>query len=210
MKRKYSAIVFDLGNVLLPFDYKIILNKLEKVEIGLGQKFAAFYKSNYEVHRRFERGEFSTEEFTRIMLDVLDHRISREDFCEIYSKIFTVNDGLAAVLPALKKNYRLVLLSNTNAVHERYGWGSYEFLRQFDKLVLSHEVGAVKPEAKIYKAVEAFTSAAPEEHFYTDDVLEYVSAARAIGWDAVQFVGNKELFDQFNERGIIFEDDSGG
>jgi putative hydrolase of the HAD superfamily len=208
MKRKYSVIVFDLGNVLLPFDYKIILNRLEKIETGLGQKFADFYKNNYEVHRRFERGEFSTEEFTEIMLGVLDHKVSKDDFYEIYSKIFTVNEDLVAVLPALKKDYRLVLLSNTNAVHQRYGWGSYEFLRHFDKLILSHEVGSVKPEEKIYKAVEAFTSVVPEGHFYVDDVPEYVSAARVLGWDGVQFIGNKELFNELDKREIIFESNS--
>ncbi len=207
MKQKYSVIVFDLGNVLLPFDYKIILEKLEHVEKGLGSKFAEFYKNNYEVHRRFERGEFSADEFTEIMLDVLDHKVGKEDFYEIYSKIFTVNEELVAALPVLKKNYKLVLLSNTNDIHHRYGWRGYGFLKYFDKLILSHEVGAVKPEEKIYRVVEAFSHSSPSEHLYVDDILEYVSAARELGWDGVQFVGNKELFREFNKRGIVFEDE---
>ncbi|MCL4511344.1 MAG: HAD family phosphatase [Bacteroidetes bacterium] len=205
MEQKYSVIVFDLGNVLLPFDYKIILEKLEHVEKGLGSKFAEFYKNNYEVHRRFERGEFSADEFTEIMLDVLGHKVGKEDFYEIYSKIFTLNEELVAALPVLKKNYGLVLLSNTNDIHHRYGWRDYGFLKYFDKLILSHEVGAVKPETGIYKAVEVYTRVLPGEHFYVDDILEYVSAARELGWDGVQFVGNKELFWEFNKRGIIFE-----
>lgn len=202
MRQEYKAIVFDLGNVLLPFDYRKIIDKLEQVESGLGKKFVGFYKSNYEIHRKFERGEFSDDEFTRIMLDVLDHKVTEEKFYEIYSKIFTVNEVLVAALPSLKKNYRLVLMSNTNAIHQKYGWGNYEFLKYFNKLVLSHEVGAVKPEKKIYAAVEAFTQKQPEEHFYADDVLEYVSAAKELGWDASQFVGNAKLFDEFKKRGI--------
>ena len=206
MNKGYSAIVFDLGKVLLPFDYKIILENLDEVEKGLGEKFALFYKNNYDVHRKFERGDLSTEEFTDIMLDVLEHKVSKEKFYEIYSNMFSVNRELVAVLPMLKKNYRLVLLSNTNDIHQRYGWQDNQFLRLFDKLVLSHKVGAVKPEEKIYRAVEAFTHAPPGSHFYIDDIPEYVAGGKKLGWDAVQFVGNKELFGEFEKRGIKWKD----
>lgn len=206
MSQKYSVIVSDLGNVLLPFDYKNIIQRLDGVEKGLGEKFVLFYKENYDIHRRYERGDMSSEEFTDVMLDVIDHRVSREEFFDIYSKIFTVNTDLVAVLPVLKKQYRLVLLSNTNGIHQRYGWQDNEFLKNFDKLVLSHEVGAVKPEEKIYRAVEEFTQAPSAEHFYIDDIADYVAGARKIGWDAVQFVGNKDLFAEFDRRGIKWND----
>ena len=205
MEQKYSAIVFDLGNVLLPFDYSIILDNFEKVRSGLGKNFADFYKSNYGVHRKFERGDLSEEKFTDTMLNVLDHEVTKQEFYRIYSEIFTVNEELVGKLPILKRKYELVLLSNTNSIHQKYGWGSYSFLSNFDKLVLSHEVLAVKPEEKIYRAVEAFTSVPSDEHFYIDDVLEYVNAAKTLGWHAAQFVGNDALFGEFRRRGIRFE-----
>lgn len=206
MKQNYSIMVFDLGNVLLPFDYRVIIEKLDKVEKGLGERFASYYRDNYDIHRRFERGELSADEFTRIILEVLDHKVGKEDFYRIYSRMFTVNKELVNTLPVLKKNYRLVLLSNTNEIHERYGWNDNEFLQLFDKLILSHRVGAVKPEEKIYRAVEAYTQAPPEEHFYIDDIAEYVAGGKKMGWDAVQFVGNKELFGEFEKRNIAYRD----
>ncbi|MFZ1080393.1 MAG: HAD family phosphatase [Candidatus Kryptoniota bacterium] len=204
MKQEHTIIVFDLGNVLLPFDYRKMIERFEQIEVGLGKKFADFYKTHYDVHRKFERGEYSVEEFTEILLNVLEHKISNETFYEIYSKIFSVNEELVAAMPALKRNYGLVLLSNTNAIHQKYGWERYEFLEYFDKLILSHEVGAVKPETKIYKAVEAFTRKPSQEHFYIDDILEYISAAKKLGWDAVQFVGNEKLFEEFTKHGIVY------
>lgn len=204
MKPTYSALVFDLGNVLLPFNYEIILSGLDRIEIGLGEKFKRFYRTNYELHRELECGNLSEGKFLEIVLGALDNKLSKEDFCELYSNIFTVNNELVRILPALKKNYKLVLMSNTNGIHQRYGWGKYEFLKVFDKLVLSHEAGAVKPEPEIYKAVEAYTLAQPEEHFYTDDIAEYIAGARLLGWDAVQFTGNGELFTEMDKRGIRY------
>ncbi len=206
MSNKYSVIVFDLGNVLLPFDYKVVLHKLDLVETGLGERFAEYYKNNYEIHRRFERGELTADEFAGIVVGALDNKVTAAEFIEMYSRIFTVNDELARALPILKVNYRLVLLSNTNEIHQKHGWHDKEFLKYFDKLVLSHVVGAVKPEERIYRAVEDFTHASPGEHLYIDDIPEYVEGGKKMGWDAVQFVGNEELFAEFEKRGIKWND----
>jgi len=202
LTKKYSAIVFDLGNVLIPFDYHIIIGKLEKIETGLGKKFSQLYSENYHIHRQYEKFDITTDEFLDTMIEWLDKKVKKEEFCRIYSSLFSLNDDMIALLPRLKQNYKLVLLSNTNFIHQKYGWQDYEFIKLFDKLILSHEVGSVKPEDKIYKAVEEFTNAPAEEHFYTDDIEEYVTAAKRMGWDAVKFVGYEQYMQDLKERGI--------
>lgn len=202
-KRKYSVIVFDLGNVLIPFDYTIAFNKLEKIEPGLGQRFLDQYKENYEFHRNFERGEISEDKFLTTLSGFINNKTDRETIIDAYSKIFTVNEDVAALLPELKKKYKLVLLSNTNIVHQKYGWNEYNFLKHFDKLILSHEVGACKPEERIYKAVEEYTKRRAEEHIFIDDIIEYGEAAKNLGWDAIQFKNFEQLFNELKLRGIV-------
>ncbi len=199
-----KAIVFDLGNVLIPFDYSIAVKRLNTIEENLGETFLTFYKANYELHRSFERGNLSKEEFIIKMLNALQNKIDVETFCKIYSEIFTVNENVASLLPKLKQHYKLVLLSNTNAIHKKYGWEQYEFIKYFDKLILSYEVNAVKPEEKIYKAVEAFTGLQPEEHVFIDDILEYVNGAKKLGWDGIQFLGYENLIIELQSRNIQF------
>lgn len=199
-----KAVVFDLGNVLIPFDYSIAVRRLNEIEGNLGEVFLSFYKKNYELHRSFERGDLSKEKFISKMLDALHNKIDEETFCIIYSEIFTVNENVASLLPQLKQNYKLVLLSNTNAIHKKYGWEQYEFIKYFDKLILSHEVNAVKPEEKIYKVVAAFTGLQPEEHIFIDDVLEYVNGARKLDWDGIQFIGYENLIEELHKRNIQF------
>ncbi len=202
--QKISVIVFDLGNVLIPFDYNIIINKLDKIEEGLGERFYKFYQQNYHVHRSFEKWEITTEKFIETMLNWADNKIDGETFCKIYSDIFTVNESLTDLLPQLKQNYKLVLLSNTNYIHQEYGWKNYSFLNNFDKLILSHEVHAVKPEPAIYKAVMDFTKETPEKHLFVDDVAEYVEGAVEAGWDAIRYVGFTSLLKEFDKRNIKY------
>ena len=201
--KKYSVIVFDLGNVLIPFDYNIFVNKLDNVEEGLGKRFYELYQTNYNVHRDFERWSLTTEDFLKTMNTWTEGKVDDEDFCRYYSEVFTVNEDVAALLPELKKRFKLVLLSNTNYIHQKYGWEKYDFLKNFDKLILSHEVGAIKPEPKIYKAVMAFTNKPPEEHIFIDDIADYVEGAKKIGWDGIQFKNYDQLVNDLKAREIL-------
>ncbi len=201
--RKYSAIVFDLGQVLVRFDYKYFVKKVNKHKAGIGEQFLEKYKSNYNVHRDFEKGLISEKYFISRMLEFLDHTIDEEIFCKYWSDIFSFNYDVIALLPELKKHYKLYLLSNTNSIHKKYGYGNYEFLKMFDKLFLSHEVGFIKPEKEIYRAVEKVSGFPSEEHIFIDDIKEYVDAAKNIGWDGIQFIGYEDLLINLKSRAIL-------
>lgn len=203
MNRKYSAIVFDLGQVLLPFDYNIFIEAIDKYKQGLGKAFIDKYNSNYNIHRDFERGKIPEEKFIRQMLNWLEHKITAEQFCRYWSSIFSLNNDVISLLPQLKKNYKLFLLSNTNSIHKKYGYEQYDFLNYFDRLILSHEVGYVKPEEQIYREVEKASQLASDEHIFIDDIKEYADAARLIGWDSIRFESYNQLKDELGVRGIL-------
>jgi len=201
--RKYSAIVFDLGKVLIPFDYAPVITKLNQIENGLGNKFIEFYNSNYHFHRDFEKGNISESEFVSKMLKVVNHKIDAETFKTYYADIFSLNEEVISLLPILKNDYKLFLLSNTDSIHQKYGWQKYEFLKYFDDLILSHKVHSVKPEEKIYREVEKASGFPSEEHFYIDDIQEYVDAAKKLGWNAVVFEDYDKLVSDFKMNNIL-------
>lgn len=203
INRKYSAIVFDLGQVIVPFDYIHFVEKVNKHKLGSGEKFLQLYKDNYSTHRDFEKGLLPEQEFISIMLNYLDHIIDGETFCKYWSDIFTPDERVISLLPLLKKKYKLYLISNTNSIHKKYGFRHYAFLKLFDKLFLSHEVKHIKPEVEIYRAVEKVSGFLSEEHIFIDDILEYVEAAKKIGWDGIQFLGYDDLVMNLNERKIL-------
>lgn len=200
---KYSVIVFDLGNVLIPFDYTKPIEYFNNLKPGLGDRFAQLYRENYHVHRSFEKGELSRNQYLTQMIEWLEGRINGDDFCRIFSDIFTLNQKVIDLLPKLKEHYTLCLLSNTNEIHKEYGYQHHEFLNYFDKLFLSHEVGAIKPEEKIYRTVENFTGRPSGEHLFIDDIREYVDGAKACGWDGIQFTSYENLLSALDSKNIL-------
>jgi putative hydrolase of the HAD superfamily len=108
------------------------------------------------------------------------------------------------MLVSLRSRYRLVLLSNTNALHIRMLRATYPHLQHFHAQVLSHEVKAMKPSPRIYAAAVEQARCRPEECFFTDDVAAYVEGAREYGIDAVQFQNLEQLQKELAARGVAW------
>jgi putative hydrolase of the HAD superfamily len=198
-----KAVVFDLGMVLIPFNYEFALNRLNLIKPGSGEKVMEFVRENYHFFRQFEAGKLTEDQFIPMLMKAGDvEDMKREEFCYIYSEIFSINYDVSALLSRLKENYRIFLLSNTNSVHHKYGYANFKFLQHFEKLFLSYEVGHTKPSPEIYEAVEAYSKLKPEELIFIDDILEYAQGARNCGWAAIQFFNYNQLHEELLKIGI--------
>jgi putative hydrolase of the HAD superfamily len=155
---------------------------------------------------RFETGLMEPREFVEEMSRTLELQVNYERFCEIWSCIFTHELLPESMLEGLALRYRLVLLSNTNALHFEMLRGAYgHLLRHFDELVLSYEVKAMKPRPEIFQAAVAGARCLPSECFYTDDIAAYVEGARKLGIDAVLFESREQIEGEMRARGIRWE-----
>ena len=199
-----KAIVFDLGMVLIPFNYEMARNRLNLLLPGAGDKLMEYVKENYQLFRAFEAGKMSEDEYIPMLMRAAEVEgvVSQEKFCYIYSEIFSINYDVAELLEKLSKNYRTFLLSNTNPVHRKYGYKNFKFFKHFEKLFYSDEVGFVKPEEGIYRTVEEYSGLKPEEHLFIDDIIDYAEGARRCGWHAVQFFDYHRLVADLKTSGV--------
>jgi FMN phosphatase YigB (HAD superfamily) len=196
------AIIFDLGKVLVRFDFAIAYRALESL-CPYAAADIPKRLSTTGIVQRLETGLIEPRDFVTQASALLDLHIGYDEFSRIFSCIFTDILIPESMLEALARRYRLVLLSNTNALHfpliqEKYG----HLLRHFHSLILSHEVRAMKPNPAIYQAAIAAARCPAGECFYTDDIAEYVDAARALGIDAVQFASCAQIERELRARGI--------
>ena len=107
-------------------------------------------------------------------------------------------------LEALKKTYRLILLSNTNEIHFEFVREKYSILSYIEDYVLSYQVGWMKPDKQIYQAAIERAGVPAEQIFFTDDRQENVEAARTEGIQAVQFHSENQLKREMSLLGISF------
>jgi glucose-1-phosphatase len=108
-----------------------------------------------------------------------------------------------SLIELLSERYRLLLLSNTNPIHFEMLRDAYPLLRHFDDYVLSYQVGALKPSARIYQEAIARAYCRPEECFFTDDIAAYTDAARQHGIDALQFQSLAQLESELRKRAVL-------
>jgi len=188
-----KTVIFDLGKVLIPFDFSRGYRAMEKFCDYPAAEIPKRIAATDLVHR-FETGLVEPRDFVGQLSRMLDLHVTYEQFCEIWSSIF-LPDTLVpeSLLAGIGERYRLLVLSNTNAIHFAMVRRNYPILRHFDDMVLSYEVKAMKPSPAIYREAIARAQCRPEECFYTDDIPAYVEGARREGIDAVQFESCAQL-----------------
>jgi len=197
------TILFDLGNVIVPFEIQRGYNALS-TNCGLPAEEVAVRIRDSGLYSVYESGGIETEEFLDRFTSLLGLKCDLKTFRQIWNSIFLPQTATSEeLIVQLKEKFRLVLLSNTNELH--YGWirEKYPLLDHFDDYTLSYEEKAMKPDDRIYAAAVAKAKCEPGECFFTDDIERYVEAARAFGIDAEQFVGEDRLRGHLKSRGMI-------
>ncbi len=79
----------------------------------------------------------------------------------------------------------------------------YPFLTDFDRRYISGHMGVTKPDAKIYKMVEADCGLDPTTLLFVDDRQENLDAASARGWQTHLFEGPAGFADRLRDAGLL-------
>jgi glucose-1-phosphatase len=202
MEQMIKAVIFDLGRVLVPFDFNRGYTGLEAV-CGVPAAEIPKRLAATGLVPRFEAGGIAPRDFVRQISSHLDFEIPYEEFCRIWSSIFLPETLIPeSMVRGIARKYRLLLLSNTNAIHFEMIRENYPILRHFHSLVLSYEVGAMKPSPVIYQRAIEEAGCSAGECFYTDDIASYVEGAIAQGIDAVQFQSAAQIEAELRRRGV--------
>jgi glucose-1-phosphatase len=196
----FEAVLFDLGNVLVLHDNQKLLGAFAQAA-GLATD---------EVVRRFEpsfwdevhRGTLAGDELHRAVEQRLGLRLGRAQLLDLWSCHFTLNPSMLELVSELAAELPLVLVSNTNAWHFDWLRPQLPVLRRFKHLVLSHEVGHIKPEAKIFELALQASGTAPESTLFVDDVADYVAGAERLGIHGHVFTETRRFQRLWRARGL--------
>jgi len=180
-----TVVAFDLGKVLVDFDYHIAVSRIaarctlppDGIKTFLGQSHAII---------DYEYGRLTRLEFFEQARKITGFRGTIEEFGGFFADIFTEIPPMIKIHAELRqRGIPTYIFSNTNDLAVEHIRRIFPFFRDFDGYIFSYEVGAMKPEAKIYEALEKLTGRHGADILYIDDRPENVAAGAARGWRTI-------------------------
>lgn len=180
-----KAVVFDLGKVLVDFDYGIAARNLAALsKVPAPQMQEIIEKSRLLVE--FETGLTNRDQFFRNVCEATGYCGDQAKFNVLFADIFTVIEPMVEFHAALrKKRIPTYIFSNTNDLAVTHIHSRFPFFSNFNDYVFSFEHGAMKPQRKIYEVVERTTGMSGLEICYIDDRLENVETGKTMGWQTI-------------------------
>jgi putative hydrolase of the HAD superfamily len=180
-----EAIIFDLGNVFAFHDNALLYRELAALFRVTPETLRA--NAPQSLWDRVNRGKLKGDALRRELSGLLGHEPAREDFERTWSCHFTLNLPMVRIAESLVGKVPLVLLSNTHDLHVAHLRPRLPVLEKFAALVLSCEVGHIKPEPEIYALAVAATKVPADRAVFFDDMETYVEGARRFGLHAHMF-----------------------
>lgn len=193
-----KAVFFDLGGVIVRTEFQVPRQQLAD---RLGMEYDDLSKIVFdsESSGRASIGEITPDEHWASIIQRLKRPASEVSL--IRDEFFAgdiVDLTLLDYIRSLRGKYKTGLISNA--------WGDLrdfivreKFEDAFDALIISAEVGAMKPEPKIFQiALEQF-GVSPNEAVFVDDFLVNIEGCEKVGMKGIHFKDPESAMQQLKE-----------
>jgi len=183
-------VLFDMGNVLIRFDRKLFLDRLDVSEADKTMLLREVF-ANVE-WAEMDRGTKTEETALESMCKRLPQRLhdAAETLTLHWDEPLIPIEGMYELVEELKeKGYGIYLLSNAS-VRQHVYWPRIPASKFFDGTLISADVHAVKPQPEIYRLCLEKYGLNAEESFFVDDVAANIEGALNCGLSGAVFFGD--------------------
>jgi 2-haloacid dehalogenase len=200
---KISTIIFDIGNVLHEwspsFLYKKILDSDQEIEEFLE------HICNEAWNLELDRGASWDKQISEL---VKKHPEKKELITAYNERWIEMAPreiaGSVEIMRALKsKGYPIYALTNYSREKLELASKKFAILTEFDGMVVSSDVGYVKPEPEIYKILLEKFNITPGESIFIDDRPENIDSAKSLGIHGINFTSANQLRNDLQSLNIL-------
>ena len=183
-----NVVVFDIGGVLIDWDPRHLYRKLFPVDEPAMEHFLA----NVCTHE-WNRGQDAGRSFAEGARLLKRRHPDKAELIDAYGTRFDEMmpgpiPGTVEILAELRdRGTPLYILSNFSAETFPPALERFDFLRWFRDIVISGEVGVIKPDPRIYEITLTRFAIDPHRAVYIDDVAANAEAARPFGIHGIHF-----------------------
>ena len=172
-----QAVIFDIGNVLLTFDY-FIAERALVAHTGIDAPPSV--EDLHPLRIDHETGRIPREDFIRTVREAFAHDGPEDHFMDIWTRM---NTPMVEWARSLHGKTPLYLLSNIGCIHHDHIFEEYDFFGTlFDDGIYSYKAGVMKPEQRIFELARNQFGVNPSATLYIDDLEENVRGAESVGF----------------------------
>jgi 2-haloacid dehalogenase len=188
-----SIVVFDLGGVLIDWNPRHLYRKLFADEAEMETFLATV--CTQEWNERQDAGRSFSEAAATLCAQHPHHAELIEAFGARFDEMMRGPiEGSVTILETLhERGVPLYALSNWSAETYPLAAKRFEFLKLFRGVIISGEVGVIKPDPRIFRILLERYRIEPNEAVYIDDNPRNAAAARAFGIHGIHFTAPAKL-----------------
>jgi FMN phosphatase YigB (HAD superfamily) len=197
-----KLVAFDLGNVLCTVDETTASKKLSELS---DKPWEDVHEIVFSPIRKlqFESGEMSFDEHAVQAISNLGIDMPLNEFTDLYDSVLIPSESMFPLIERIADTYRLALVSNTSEPHWKSAERFLPFSSSLDPIIVSYEVGVMKPEPAFYDALLERSGVPTANILFVDDLVANIEGAEAAGMIGHQFTSKRNLETALAELGII-------
>jgi HAD superfamily hydrolase (TIGR01509 family) len=198
-----EVVIFDLGKVLVDFDYSIAAPKIAaRTRMSPLELISFFMRSPLLL--QYETGLITSQEFYREVSAGTGFAGSFDEFAGFFGDIFDPIEPMIQAHASLRqRGIPTYIFSNTNELAIQHVSRNYPFYQTFDGHILSYQHKAMKPDARLYEVVERLCGRRGSSVLYLDDRPENVAAGAARGWQVILHESPDKSCEAFERLGLL-------
>jgi 2-haloacid dehalogenase len=207
---RIDAIVFDLGDVLIPWNPRKLYRKLfadeGEMERFLAEVCTMEWNGLQDAGRSIAEG--TTERITAFPQSEALIRAFYDRWLEMLGEAI---EGSVQLVHELKAGgYRVLALTNWSSETFPRAQRLYPVLGEFEGIVVSGREGMIKPNPAIYRLLCARYAVSPERAVFIDDNPVNVEGAQSIGMHGIHFRDPKQVRSALISLGVRLNAQSSG
>jgi epoxide hydrolase-like predicted phosphatase len=195
-----KAVIFDVGGVLIVTHNRAGREKWGK-RLGMDAWEFENFVFNGESGRQAQLGQKSNESHWAWLGEQLG--LQGTDLIQMRRDFFAgdkINQPLVDTVQRLRQaGYKTGILSNFGDNARQLWRDVYPFIDYFDGIIISAEVGLMKPDARIYRMAADSVGVTPEEAVFIDDFIENIEGASAVGMRGIHFTDTATVLQELRQ-----------
>jgi epoxide hydrolase-like predicted phosphatase len=191
------AVFFDFGGVIMRTEYQSPRQKLaERFNMDYDEIDRAVFGS--ESARRASLGEITEDAHWSVVLKRFKQPASEmQAFRDNFFGGDVIDHNLVEYIRSLRGKFHTGLISNAWSGLREFLTGK-NLIDLFDTVIISAEIGAVKPSARIYEVALEQVKVNANEAVFVDDMPVNVEACEKVGMKGVLFNDPEESLSRLN------------